>query len=37
MFNKIWFYGQFLKAALKDAIGIKLSSYEEFILDIGLE
>ena len=37
MFNKIWFFGQFYWAALKDAIGFKLTSYEEFILDIGLD
>lgn len=37
MFNFLWFYRQFLWAALKDALRIKLTSYQEFILDIGLD
>lgn len=37
MLNQIWFYRQFLWAALKDALRMKLTSYQEFILNIGLD
>lgn len=37
MCNQIWFYRQFLWAALKDALRMGLSSYQEFILEIGLD
>lgn len=37
MLNQIWFYRQFIWAAIKDAIGLKLTSYQEFILNIGLD
>lgn len=37
MLNLIWFYRQFLWAALKDTFGFKLTSYQEFIINIGLD
>ena len=37
MLNKIWFYRQFIWAAIKDALRMRLTSYQEFILEIGLD
>ena len=35
MFNKIWFGMNLVKAAVKDAFGLKLSPWESFVLEIG--
>ncbi len=35
MKNKLWFKFNWIRAGLKEIIGIKLSSFDEFILEIG--
>lgn len=37
MMLRLWFYKEFIWAALKDALRIKLSPYQDFILNIGLD
>lgn len=37
MLNQLWFYRQFLWAALKDALRMRLTNWEEFVLEIGLD
>ena len=35
MKTKIWFLSQWIKAGLKEVIGLNLSPWETFILEIG--
>lgn len=36
MKNRIWIFGLTLKARLKDALGMKLTNFEQFLIEIGL-
>jgi hypothetical protein len=36
MYNKIWFWALNTKALIKEAIGLKLTDFERFIIEIGL-
>ena len=36
MYNKIWFWGLETKALIKEALHMKLTAFEEFIIEIGL-
>ena len=37
MHNRIWFWGLRTKALFKEAIGMKLTDFEKFIIEIGLD
>lgn len=37
MKNKIWFKWHFYKGALKEALGLKLTPFENFMIEIGLD
>lgn len=37
MYNRIWFLGLRTKALFKEAIGLKLTDFERFIIEIGLD
>ena len=37
MYNKIWFAMIRAKARIKEAVGLKLSPWEDFIIEIGLD
>jgi len=36
MYNKLWFGTLRLKARIKEAVGLKLSPWEDFLIEIGL-
>lgn len=36
MFNKIWFWALRTRARIKEAMNMKLSPFEDFIIEIGL-
>ena len=36
MYNKIWIWALTTKAKLKEAIGIRLTPFEDFLIEIGL-
>jgi len=37
MYNRIWFWGNRMKARIKDALSMKLTPWEEFLIEIGLD
>lgn len=37
MKNKIWFGAIRMKARIKEALGLKLSPWEDFVIEIGLD
>lgn len=36
MYNKIWLWAWTTKAKLKEVLGLELSDFEDFIIEIGL-
>lgn len=36
MYNRIWFWTLNAKARVKDAMGMKLTPWEQFLIEIGL-
>lgn len=37
MYNRIWFWGLRTKALFKELLHIKLTPFEDFIIEIGLD
>lgn len=37
MYNRIWFVVNRTKARIKEAIGLRLSPWEDFLIEIGLD
>ncbi len=36
MYNRIWFWTLNMKARIKETIGLKLTPWEDFLIEIGL-
>jgi len=37
MKNKIWFSMERMKARIKEALGLRLTPWEDFVIEIGLD
>ena len=36
MYNRVWIFSLRLKARIKEALGIRLTAFEDFMIEIGL-